>query len=310
LRQENVGIPDITLRSKDGKPFSIKSFKSTNNGIVTAFASKVSAPEFVLRPKIDIEKLKTRANGFIEIQLTHPQCSSVRIPYELLPEFKATPGLISILNAKPQETVKREITLVSNYDEDFEVESTSSKNGYIKVLDQEKAGKAYKFKVEVTPPLANQRSFFSDTFYVNIKGKDKLVIGCRGYYSRPAAYSTRSEKPNKDLSKFRSEPQVVKIRNAEPERSVTKEVWVFSNYDEDFEIKSASSQKGTIELLSREKLGNRYKLRLKITPPPTRHRLKIFSDVLYVSIRSDKDKKETTRLPITCRGSYSRRLRR
>jgi len=33
LRKENAGIPDIRLASKDGKPFSIKGFKSTNNCI-------------------------------------------------------------------------------------------------------------------------------------------------------------------------------------------------------------------------------------------------------------------------------------
>jgi len=74
--------------------------------------------------------------------------------------------------------------VVSNYDEDFKVELTSSKNGYIKVLSQEKAEKAYKFKVQVTPPSSNKRRFFSDTFYVSIKGKDKLAIACRGFYSR------------------------------------------------------------------------------------------------------------------------------
>jgi len=33
LKKENAGIPDIRLASKDGKPFSIKGFKSTNNCI-------------------------------------------------------------------------------------------------------------------------------------------------------------------------------------------------------------------------------------------------------------------------------------
>lgn len=33
LRKGSAGIPDIRLASKDGKPFSIKGFKSTNNGI-------------------------------------------------------------------------------------------------------------------------------------------------------------------------------------------------------------------------------------------------------------------------------------
>ena len=44
LRKENAGIPDITLRSKDGKPFSIKGFTSTNHdSIITDFDPNVSA---------------------------------------------------------------------------------------------------------------------------------------------------------------------------------------------------------------------------------------------------------------------------
>ena len=310
LRKKNAGIPDIRLASKDGKPFSIKAFKSTNNGVVTDFDPNVSAPEFALHPKVDIGKLKAGLRGYIDIQLTHPQCRSVRIPYEILAEFKAIPGSIIVINAKPNEVVTREITVVSNYDEDFEVESTSSKNGYIKVLSQEKVEKAYKFKVQVTPPLVNKRSFFIDTFYVGIKGKDKLAIACRGYYSKPAAYSRKPKKSDKGLVKFRAEPQGVKIRNAEPERALMKEVWVFSSDNEDFQIESASSQKGTIKLLSQKKLGNRYKLKLKITPPPTKYRLKVFTDVLYVNIRSNKTKDQTIKLPITCRGSYSRTPRK
>ncbi|MBA7667656.1 hypothetical protein ES703_75753 [subsurface metagenome] len=310
LRKESAGIPDIRLTSKDGRPFSIKGFKSTNNGIVTDFDPNVSAPEFVLHPKVDVEKLKTGSRGYIEIQLTHPQCPSVRIPYEILAEFKATPGSIIVMNTKPQEVVTREITVVSNYDEDFEVESTSSKNGYIKVLSREKAEKAYKFKVQVTPPSVNKRSLFSDTFYVGIKGKDKLAIACRGFYSRHPTDAKKPDKSNKGPVKFKAEPQVVKIRNAEPERPLIKEVWVYGSDNEDFQIESTDSQKGTIQLLSQKKLGNRYKLKLKITPPPTKYRLKIFSDVLYVNIRSNKTKDQTIKLPITCRGSYSRRPRK
>ena len=309
LRKENAGISDIRLASKDNKPFSIKGFKSTNhNCIVADFDPNVGAPEFVLHPKVDIEKLKTGLNGFIEIQLTHPQCRSVRIPYELLAEFKTTPKAINILNVKPQKAVTREITVVSNYDEDFEVESTSSKNGYIKVLSQEKVEEAYKFKVQITPPSVNKGMFFSDTLYVNIKNKDKLAINCRGSYSKPPAYSKRPAKANGDLAKFKVEPQVVKVRNTEPGRPLTREVWVSGGDNEDFKIESASSQRGTVELLGQEKLGNRYKLKLKITPPPSRHRLEVFSDVLYVNIASN-NKGEITRLPITCRGTYLRRPR-
>jgi len=307
LREENAGIPDIQLESKDGRPFSIKAFQSTNHkSIVADFDPEVRASKFVLQPEVDIEKLKSQLNGLIEIQLTHPQCSSIRIPYEVLPEFKAAPRSINVLNANPRQAITREIIITSNYGEDFEVESTSSKNGYIKVLSQEKVEKSFKFSLQIKPPPVSEGRFFSDVFYVNIKGEDKLAINCQGYYSKQVASSKKPDKPEKGLVKFKAEPQVIKLRDTEPGRPLIQEILLSGSDNGVFVIESASSQKGTIELLSKEKLGNRYKLRLKITPPLSKHRLEIFSDVLYVNIRGGKNKTETTRLPITCRGSYSR----
>lgn len=308
LRKENAGISEITLKSRDNKPFSIKGFQSTNHNSITAdFDPNFSASEFVLHPKVDIEKLKAGSNGLIQIQLTHPQCPSVQIPYELLPDFKATPPMVHLFGVNPQEAVTREISIVSSYGEDFEVESTSSKNSYVKVLSQEKVGDGFKFTVQVTPPVASGVSFFSDTFYVNIKGKDKLAIDCRGFYTKPAAYSKGSEGAITASPRFRIEPQVVKVRDTEPGRTVTAEVLVLSTGNEEFQIESTSSQKGLVDLVSQEKEGNRYKLELKITPPPSEHRLEVFSDVLYVTIKSSGNDSEVTKLLIPCRGSYLRK---
>lgn len=308
LRKENGGISDIALKSKNGRSFSIKGFQSANHDSITAdFDPNISASEFVLHPKIDIESLKTRPTGFVEIQLTHPQCSAVHLPYEVLPEFKATPPMVHLFGVKPQEAVTREISVVSGYGEEFEIESTSSRNGNIKVLNQEKAGQGYKFTVQVTPPVISGVSFFSDIFYVNIKGKDKLAIDCRGFYTKPAAYSKGSEGAITALPKFRIEPQVVKLRDTEPGRTVTAEVSLLSNGNEDFQIESTSSQKGIVQLVGQEKQGNGYKLKLKVTPPPSEHRLEVFSDVLYVTIKNGGNDSEVTKLPIPCRGSYLRK---
>ncbi|MHC4694532.1 MAG: DUF1573 domain-containing protein [Planctomycetota bacterium] len=52
LRKDNGCIPDIQLTSRDGRPFSIKNFKSTNhNSIVADFDPVVSASMFILRPE-------------------------------------------------------------------------------------------------------------------------------------------------------------------------------------------------------------------------------------------------------------------
>jgi hypothetical protein len=88
------------------------------------------------------------------------------------------------LNAQPQKSLTREIWVLNNYGEDFEVESTSSKEGIIKVLCQEKVGNRYKFELEIIPPrLAEGKRVFTDVFYVKIKGHKTLELNCRGFYS-------------------------------------------------------------------------------------------------------------------------------
>ena len=60
----------------------------------------------------------------------------------------------------------------------------SSKKGNIKVLSQEKIDNRYKFELQITPPVVeDKQKFFSDVFFVNIKNGERLEITCRGFYS-------------------------------------------------------------------------------------------------------------------------------
>jgi hypothetical protein len=61
----------------------------------------------------------------------------------------------------------------------------SSRKNIIKVLSQKKVGTGYKFDLEIMPPApVGKKKYFTDVFYVNIKGGEKLSINCRGFYSR------------------------------------------------------------------------------------------------------------------------------
>ena len=185
LKEENAGCPEITLTSLDGQPFSIKRFRSTANSITADVNSSVKATKFVIEAKVDIEKLRKNLNGRIDINLTHPECKTVTIPFNVLPEFKISPPSINILGAEPQKPVAREIWILNNYGDDFEVESASSKKGIIKVLSQERKGNRYKFELEITPSAAEGKTkTFSDVFFVNIKGGEKLEVTCRGFYAK------------------------------------------------------------------------------------------------------------------------------
>ena len=184
LKNENASCPEITVESLDNKAFSITGFKSTGDCITADVNSSAKATKFVLSPKVDIEKLQKSMKGLIKINLTHPTLNTVTIYYNTQPEFKIDPPVIIVFNAEPNKSVERDLWILNNYNEDFEFESVSSKNGTINVLSQEKLGSRYEFKLEITPPpIEGKRRIFSDVFSVTIKGGKKLEIVCRAFYS-------------------------------------------------------------------------------------------------------------------------------
>lgn len=190
--KENAGCPEIMIRSADGGQFSIKKLrviehsKSAKDVITVDYDSSVKATEFVLKPKVDVERLKEGFGGRIEITSTHPESGMIAIPFEVLPRFKITPPSLIIYKAEPGKPVTRKVWILSNYEENFEVESTSSQKGTIKVLDQKKIDNRYQFELEVTLPVSEKDRFFTDVFYVDIKDGERLKIVSRVFYPQKA----------------------------------------------------------------------------------------------------------------------------
>jgi len=199
-KKENAGCSPITLKSTDGKRFSISGFRTTANTLTAAFDPNAKATEFVLRPKADVAKLARNPRGQISINLTHPECTSVLIPYDVLPEFSVTRSQLTLFNLKANEPIQQEIWVLSNYDEDFEIESISSERGTMKVLeakkvpaaaktagaagDSERTGPRYQVRIEITPPaMEDKRSTLSDVLEIKIKGGETLTVQCRGFYA-------------------------------------------------------------------------------------------------------------------------------
>lgn len=192
FKRDNAGCPEITLTSRDGRPFAIKNFKSTGDAITADYDSLVKATKFVLKPKVDIEKLRKGLRGQVEIGLTHPECKNVRVGFDTLAEFKVNPRVVYVRDAEPQKSVKKKVSVLSNYNEDFEVESTSSKKGTVKVLTHKKINNGYEFELQITPPAPEaKRRVFTDMFSVKIKGGQELKVTCYGVYSRKGAKASR-----------------------------------------------------------------------------------------------------------------------
>jgi hypothetical protein len=187
IRDGKAECPSITLTSIDGKPFSIKGFKSTTNCITADIDPSVEATRFVLEPKLDAEKLQKVTNGVIELTLTHPQCKEVSIPFSALSRFKLNPPVLIVWDAEAGKAVKRDVFVLNNYNEEFEIESVSSSNKYVKVLAQEKIRNGYKIGLEITPPASEGQMRFTDVVFVQVKDGQQLGITCRGFFARKRA---------------------------------------------------------------------------------------------------------------------------
>ena len=107
------------------------------------------------------------------------------MPFSVLPRLKVDPPAINILNAEAGKAVERELWLLNNYNEDFEIASATSREGIIKVTGQEKVGTRYKFNLSMVPPTTeNPAKMFTDTLTITTKDGEKIEVVCRGFYQR------------------------------------------------------------------------------------------------------------------------------
>jgi hypothetical protein len=189
LNKENAGCPKITLTSTDNKPFSITSFAATNGALTADFDGSVKATQFVLQPKADIEKLKNRSSGRIDIGVAFSRPDekpeTITIIFQALSRFTIRPSMLIVLYDNRAESVKKSLLVANNYGEDFEIESVSTKENHVKVLSQKKIGNRYQLELEIMPLPDENVKRFSDTLTINLKGGEKLEVPCRGIYRAP-----------------------------------------------------------------------------------------------------------------------------
>ena len=196
LKQENANCPQLTLTSIDNQPFSIKSFKSTANCITADYNPSEKATKFVLQPKVDMEILEKTLNGRIEIGLTHPECKTIFVSINTLPKFKIAPRSIIVRGMTSQQPIVKKLRILSNYNEDFELESIWSSKGAIKILSNAIVRNGYELELEIRPPASeNKKRIFTETFFVKTKDGQQLEIPCNVFYSKtiPASLTLKDE---------------------------------------------------------------------------------------------------------------------
>ncbi len=183
LDANNGGAVPITIKSIDNQKFAITSIISDGEVFSVPFDPNQKSDTHILYPKVNIENLGRYLSGQLVFNIDHPNCKFVRVQYNCLKEFEASPSVIIIRDAEPNKLQVRAIYLVSNYNQPINIESITADKGLVKVISKEQTEHRYKIDVQITPPpRQGQARVFSDTLRIKIKDKPEISIACRGFY--------------------------------------------------------------------------------------------------------------------------------
>ncbi len=96
--------------------------------------------------------------------------------------------------------------------------------------------------------------------------------------------------PYQTLPEFQFTPPSLVLFNAEPNRALSRNIWLSSNYGEAFEIASCASEANMMTVVeqrkavSENKKNVRYRLQLSITPPALPGAPRAFDDILAIRL--------------------------
>jgi hypothetical protein len=187
LNEDNAGCPRLTIRSLDNRPFSINGLKSTADCITADYDPSKVATEFVLDPEVAVEKLQQNLQGYLSLDLSHPEGREIAILFDVLPKYTIDPKLLAIFRAEPGKPMTRKIKVMSHYGQVPVVESVTSKSDTfaVKMLGQEAIPNGYELEVEITPmaPAVEGKIIYTGTLCLNLKGGEELSITCNAYYA-------------------------------------------------------------------------------------------------------------------------------
>ena len=190
---KHTDIPDITIKSLNNKPFSIKNFASTNGSITADFDPNAKATEFTLKPEANLEKLKTikAGSGNISILLDHPDYTVISLSFQLIKPLQASPSQIVVTGVKKGELLEKTIEIYDNAappDENIfeQIESITVPEGAkVEVLkhDALKNGCRILLKIQPSDNDAQQAlSFIRDSLIIKMKDGSQLNVPLRIYY--------------------------------------------------------------------------------------------------------------------------------
>jgi hypothetical protein len=184
LNEANAACPKLNIKSIDGQAFAVIGIRSTGNCITADYNPQLKQIEHTLDLKVNIEKLPKELYGKVEVLLNHPEGNLADVSFDVVPKFSFNPNIMIIYKVKANIPQKEKVKLINNYKENIGIESTSSKENNLKLIDYVTIKDGYELNLEITPPKNNNKELrFTDILYVNMKDGTQLALTCIGYYA-------------------------------------------------------------------------------------------------------------------------------
>ncbi len=175
----NAGCDKIMLASTDGRPFSIKKVISTGDILSVNIDPSAKEKQFVIHPAVILSNLRKNTVGNIKLILDHPECESIIIPFEALPEFRTIPAAITLVDTVPGEVISKQLKVLSNYRQPFNIESVKSQNNLVEAIGQEPVADGYVITLKIIPPAAKGDSF-NDIITLRTSDGRSIEVKCIG----------------------------------------------------------------------------------------------------------------------------------
>ncbi len=184
LNEDNAGMSNIVIKSLDDREFSIKSVTIGRDVMKIDIDPAKKAKEFVLKPVVNKEKLNEFNTGVIQVKTDHPQAGTLVVRYNAVPAYEVTRPRIILQNVEPGVPIVKDVIIRSNYGKLVEIDSVTSRNGYMEIESQEQDGEHLQLQIKITPPdkESSSRRYITDELSVVLKDQTALTIRCSGWF--------------------------------------------------------------------------------------------------------------------------------
>jgi len=188
LDQANGGMKEILLKSVDGRAFSIQEITIPDSVMTIPFNPEIKARQFLLEATVDIEKLAQSPAGAIQITTDHPQGGQQLVRYNALSYYEVSPPRFIVQNVSPEQEIIRQVTVRGNYGKTVKIKSAQSRNGYMKIVNQQGSSEQVQLEIAVTPPKQDKR-YLTDELTIITEDGYELTVRCSGWYKMQDAQS-------------------------------------------------------------------------------------------------------------------------